>query len=133
MHGDELWSLRKINYSERINQNGITIHSINGMEFSSMDTEKDPSDRTFTEKSLNNDPDDYSKGRSLENLKKNPQYMEFLKKADVKAFESLEECNEFHFELMQAVADKLFYKKIHIDMDFVDDPQNDFVIETILA
>ena len=103
------------------------------MEFSSMDTEKDPSDRTFTEKSLNNDPDDYSKGRSLKNLKKNPQYMEFLKKADVKAFESLEECNEFHFELMQAVADKLFYKKIHIDMDFVDDPQNDFVIETILA
>lgn len=103
------------------------------MEFSSMDTEKDPSDRIFTTQSLNNDPDDYSKGRSLENLKKNPVYINFLKKADAKAFESIEESNKFHFKLMQAVADKLFLQKVHVDMDFIDNPENDFEIEMILA
>jgi hypothetical protein len=103
------------------------------MEFSSMDTEKDPSDRIFTAQSLNNNPDDYSKGRSLENLKKNPEYINFLKKADAKAFESIEESNEFHFKLMQAVVDKLFLQKVHIDMDFIDNPENDFEIKMILA
>ena len=98
-----------------------------------MDTEKDPSDRTFTEQDLNNDHDDYSKGRSLENLKKNPKYINFLKKANAKAFDTIEESNDFHFKLMQAVADQLFLQKVHIDMDFVDNPENDFETRMILA
>ena len=116
-----------------MSQNGIIIHNINGIEFSSMDTGKDPSDRKFTEQNLNNNPDDESKGRSLENLKKNPEYVDFLKKADAKAFESIDESNDFHFELMQAVADKLFMNKVHIDFDFIDNPKNSFEIEMIIA
>ncbi len=116
-----------------MNQNEIIIHNINGIEFSSMDTGKDPSDRRFTEQDLNNDPEDESKGRSLENLKKNSKYVDFLKKADAKAFESIAESNDFHFELMQAVADKLFMKKVHIDFDFIDNHKNSYEIKMIIA
>lgn len=116
-----------------MNQNEIIIHNINGIEFSSMDTGKDPSDRRFTEQDLNNDPEDESKGRSLENLKKNSKYVDFLKKADANAFESIAESNDFHFELMQAVADKLFMKKVHIDFDFIDNPKNSYEIKMIIA
>ena len=116
-----------------MNQNEIIIHNINGIEFSSMDTGKDPSDRKFTEQDLNNDPDDESKGRSLENLKKNSKYVDFLKKSDAKAFESIAESNDFHFELMQAVADKLFLQKVHIDFDFIDNPKNSYEIKMIIA
>ena len=62
---------------------------------------------TFRMKDLNYEGEDYSKGKSFANLKNNPKFAELLKKSDAKAFESIEESNAFHFNLMQAIADQL--------------------------
>lgn len=64
-------------------------------------------DHTFTMKDLNNDPEDFTKGKSFANLKQDPIFSEILKKSDAKAFESLEESNIFHFKIMQIIADQL--------------------------
>jgi hypothetical protein len=76
------------------------------MEFTSMESEETPH-LCFTEQDLNNDPNDYSKGRSLGNLNSNPKFVNLLKKSNAKAFESLEESNDFHFKLLQTISNQL--------------------------
>ena len=131
IHGDLLWYLRDINYSERVSQEGIIIHNLNGIEFISMESEQTPR-LYFTQQDLNNDPNDYSKGISLDNLKNNPKFISLLKKSNAKAFESLEQSNAFHFKLLQPISDQLWFKDI-IDIDFIDDPKNDWKTETIIS
>ncbi|MET3537665.1 hypothetical protein [Chryseobacterium limigenitum] len=120
----------KLNYSSRVNKNGITIHNINGVAFVSMDN---PTIKPqFMMKDLNNDPEDYTKGKSFANLNKNPIYAEILKKSDAKEFNSLEESNLFQFKLMQTIAKQLGWD-VWIDADFVDRPQNEDKVKDILA
>lgn len=92
-----------INYSNRINKQGVTIHNLNGMAFCSLEA----SGESYMLNDLKNDLGDYSKEKLFTNLKKNKNYTALLKKADAKSFENIEESNEFHFKLMQAVADQL--------------------------
>lgn len=61
----------------------------------------------FTQQDLNNDPNDYSKGISLDNLKNNPKFISLLNKSNAKAFESLEQSNALHFKLLQPISDQL--------------------------
>lgn len=62
---------------------------------------------SFDMRDMSNDSEDFSKGKSFDNLKKNPLYTKNLELSEAKAFESLEESNTFHFRLLQAVADQL--------------------------
>lgn len=94
-----------LNYSNRINKHGVTIHNINGIMFTN--TENNVERHRFEMRDMNNDPEDFSKGKSFGNLKKNPAYAKALELSDAKAFESIEESNTFHFKLLQAVADQL--------------------------
>lgn len=94
-----------LNYSNRINKHGVTIHNINGIMFTNM---KNNIERySFKMRDMSNDPEDFSKGKSFKSLKNNPAYTKTLELSDAKAFESIEQSNAFHFKLMQSVADQL--------------------------
>ena len=92
-------------YSNRINKHGVMIHNINGIMFTNM--ENNVERYSFKMRDMSNDPEDFSKGKSFDNLKNNPLYTKTLELSDAKAFESIEESNTFQFKLMQAVADQL--------------------------
>ena len=119
-----------LNYSNRVNKYGITIHNINGIIFTPMDNPI--IEHSFTMKDLNNDPEDFTKGKSFANLKKNPIFAEILKKSGAKAFESLAESNSFHFKILQTIADQL-WRDVLIDVDFLDDPKNKEQVEDIIG
>lgn len=48
-----------LNYSNRINKNGVMIHNINGIIFTNM--ENNVERYSFKMKDMNNDPEDFSK------------------------------------------------------------------------
>lgn len=94
-----------LNYSNRINKHGVTIHNINGIMFANL--EDNIENHSFKMRDMSNYPEDFSKGKSFKSLKNNPAYTKALELSDAKAFESIEQSNAFHFKLMQSVADQL--------------------------
>lgn len=101
----ELLKIKNVSYSESLNKKGITISNLNGIEFSSLITEKTPYG-TFNVKDLN-DAENNPKRRTILHLQNNPKFKELIKDSDAKAFISTNEYADFHFKLMQEVADGL--------------------------
>jgi hypothetical protein len=94
-----------MDYSETINKKGITISNLNGIEFSSVITDSTPYG-SFNIKDLR-DEENNPKRMTILHLQNNAKFNELVKDSDAKAFTSTKKCADFHFKLMQEVADGL--------------------------
>lgn len=128
LQGVELLKLKNVSYSESLNKKGITISNLNGIEFSSLITEKTPYG-TFNVKDLN-DAENNPKRRTILHLQNNPKFKELIKDSEAKSYISMKEYADFHFKLMQEVADGLWLD-VKVDMDFVENEDNDETINLI--
>ncbi|HRE76376.1 MAG TPA: hypothetical protein PLL09_00995 [Flavobacterium sp.] len=120
-----------MNYSETVNDKGITISNLDGIHFSSMM----PAEKTyskFTIHDLNTINEDNANNESLPRIKKDSKLTEFLQDAGAKPFTSIEECADFQYKLMQIVANQLGLN-VKIDTDFIEDPANDNLIMLIAS
>lgn len=129
--GVELLKLKKLNYSEEVNDNGITISNLNGIHFSSM-MPAEETDSEFTIHDLNTISDDNTNKQSLPRIKTDSKLTEFVKDAGAKLFTSIEKCADFQYKLMQIIADQLGLK-VTINTDFIEDPANDELIMLIAS
>ena len=121
-----------MNYSETVNDKGITISNLNGIQFSAiMPAEETYS--SFTVHDLNTIiSEDNANRKSLTRIKKDSKLAEFFQDAGAKPFTSIEECADFQYKLMQIVADQLGLN-VKIDTDFIEDPANDDLIMLIAS
>ncbi|MBN8643463.1 MAG: hypothetical protein J0L86_16750 [Flavobacteriales bacterium] len=94
-----------MNYNESVNNKGITISNLNGLKFSSVITDKTPYG-SFNIKDLMEEENN-PKTKSILYLQFNQKFNELVKDSDAKVYMSMKECVDFHFKLMQKVADGL--------------------------
>ena len=120
-----------MNYSETVNDKGITISNLNGIQFSAM-MHAEETYSSFTVHDLNTITEDNANSKSLTRIKKDSKLAEFLQDAGAKPFTSIEECANFQYKLMQIVADQLGLN-VKIDSDFIEDPANDDLIMLITS
>jgi hypothetical protein len=126
--GVELLKLKKLNYSEEVNDKGITISNLNGIKFSAM-MPAEETDSSFTIHDLNTITEN-NQDESLARIKTDSKLFEFIQEVGAKPFTSIEECADFHYKLMQIIADQLELG-VKIDTDFIEDPANEDVIMLI--
>lgn len=77
MQGVELLKLKKLNYSEEVNDKGITISNLNGIQFSSMIPSEEWYSK-FTTHDLNTPTDDKQNDKSLPRVKRDSKLAEFI-------------------------------------------------------
>lgn len=131
MQGVELLKLKNLNYSEEVNEKGVTISNLNGIQFSSMI----PAEKTyskFTIHDLNSITEDNANSQSFPRIKNDSKLAEFLQDTGAKPFTSIEECADFQYKLMQIVANQLGLN-VKVDTDFIDDSANDNLIMLIAS
>lgn len=131
MQGVELLKLKKLNYSEEVNDKGITISNLNGIQFSSM-IPAEQTDSKFSVRDLNTPTEDKPNDESLPRIKSDSKLAEFVQNVGSKPFASIEECAKFQYKLMQIIADQLELD-VKIDTDFIEDPANDDLIMLITS
>ncbi len=130
LQGVELMKLKKLNYSEEINDKGITISNLNGIHFSSM-MPAEETDSSFTINELNTITENNA-DESLSRIKTESKLTEFAKDVGAKPFSSIEECADFQYKLMQIIADQLGLKVV-VNTDFIENPANDDLIMLIAS
>ena len=128
--GVELLKLKKMDYSEKVNDKDITISHLNGISFSSMMLDEE-TDSNFTIHDLNTITEN-NQDESLPRIKTDSKLAEFIQDAGAKPFSSIEECADFQYKLMQIIADQLELG-VKIDTDFIEDPANDDLIMLIAS
>lgn len=131
MQGVELLKLKKLNYSEKVNDKGIIISDLNGIQFSSMIPVGEWYSK-FTIDDLNTPTEDKPNGKSLPRVKCGSKLDKFIQDVGLKPFATIEECAEFQYKLMQIIADQLGLN-VKIDTDFIEDPANDDLIMLIAS
>lgn len=131
MQGVELLKLKKLNYNEKVNDKGITISNLNGIEFSSMIPAKESYSK-FTINDLNTATEDKPNDKSFPRIKSNSRLAKFVQNVGAKPFASIEECAEFQYKLMQIIANQLGLK-VTVNTNFIEDPANDDLIMLIAS
>ncbi len=126
--GVELLKLKKLDYSEEVNDKGITISNLNGIKFLSMV----PAEEFYSSFTINNFNaiTENIEDELLPRIKTDSKLSEFIQDVGAKTFSSIEECTDFQYKLMQIIADQLDLK-VTVNKDFMEDPANDELIEKI--